>query len=364
MSRSMIDANTSVFAQLARAGGSLLSPALVAQKRAIATDEMEKGWLKEMTLQTMPYLNLGPSSKLALGAFQDSLYLVAIGFELDNPPLDFEPVSLNAGMFTAIVSELGVPIVRSTDLEQRLLEYVFYPVANGVEVMDSAVVRPFFTTLQVFRVDHASALLCDEAAAFRAAIAAVLGSTVATPLAWPDSSRERIDDMIRDPAERAPFHLLLRALTESREDAAFLAIYRCVEQLFPVPKIAELSAELSLDRPALQLAATIERQLGWRRREDDAIAQLFGELAPGLVERIADIVGAGVAADSGAKAVSKRVYELRNQCVHFRPVHAEVGLPNHPSWLSLADLLLEAVQNLYARYASAFDAVRSNDSPA
>jgi hypothetical protein len=259
-------------------------------------------------------------------------------------------------MFTAIVSELKVPIIQTGDLEQRLREYVFYPVNEEVALLDMQDVTPFFQDIGLFRVDSASALALDSEFGLRAAIAAILGAPEARALAWPTSVLERLGYMVRDPAERAPFHLLLRALTEIRDDAAFLALYRCVEQLFPVPAIAELSTELGLSSPALRVASAIERHLGWRRREEDAIAQLFEKLDATLIDRLLSVVGAVAQNENRSKPVSKRVYELRNQCVHYRPVHASVGALPPGIWLDLADLMLEVVQCLYARYTAAFDA--------
>jgi len=148
----------------------------------------------------------------------------------------------------------------------------------------------------------------------------------------------------RDPKERAPFHLLLRALTETRDDAAFLALYRCIEQLFPIPAIGDLSGELGLSKPALSVAAAIEKHLGWRRREEDAIAQLFAQLDPTLIDRMFLAVGAVAQSENRSKSVSRRIYDLRNQCVHFRPAHAVGEALAIDNWPALTDLMLEAVQ--------------------
>jgi hypothetical protein len=164
--------------------------------------------------------------------------------------------------------------------------------------------------------------------------------------------------MVSDPKECAPFHLLLRALTETRDDAAFLALYRCIEQLFPIPSMAELSQELQLTKTAFHVAAVIEKKLGWRRREDDAMAHLFSELDAGLVSRIQNVLGLVAPGDGLARVVSRRVYDLRNQCVHYRPVHADSSALQFDAWLNLAGLILEAVQSLYSKYVAAFDVIQ------
>jgi hypothetical protein len=358
----MIEANTRLFAKLADAAGAVVTPELRAQKRALRTTKEEKKWLQLITLRTSPYLLLGSTSKLALGEYENSLYLISIGAGIFDPPPELEQSEVNAGMFTAIASELDVPIVPFQNLADRLLEYVFYPVEDQVELVELDIILPFFYEVRVFRVDPGSALVLDKELGLRAAVAAVAGSTSVRPLAWPASALARIAYMARDPNERAPFHLLLRALTETRDDAAFMAVYRCVEQLFPIPAISELCAELKVGSPALIVAATLERHLGWRRREEDAIPHLFDGLDADLVNRLLSVVGAEAKPESRTRPVAKRVYELRNQCVHYRPVHAVDSLGPPGSWLALADLMLEVVQTLYAQYAGAFNSSTGADA--
>jgi hypothetical protein len=67
------------------------------------------------------------------------------------------------------------------------------------------------------------------------------------------------------------------------------------------------------------------------------------------------VLGAVAQSESRSKPVSKRVYELRNQCVHFRPAHAMGEALTVDNWATLCDLMLEAVQRLYAKYNAAFD---------
>lgn len=355
MPRNMIKANKDLFAKLAFAGGALISTNLSDQKRAIRTDKIEKDWLQKLTLRSPSHLFLDSASRFALGEYEDNLYLITVGVDINEMPVDLQPVHLNAGMFTAITCELDVPILRAPDLAQNLLEYVFYPVEDDCELIDMDVVVPYFQSIKLFLVDPTSAIALDREFGLRAAIVAILGAPATRPLAWLDSSLDRLGTMVRDPNERAPFHLLLRALTETRDDAAFLALYRSVEQLFPIPAISDLSAELGLSKPALGVAATIEKHLGWRRREEEAIAQLFAELDAVLIDKLLNAIGVIAQAENQSKLVSKRIYELRNQCVHFRPAHAIGEVLKVDNWSTLTDLMLEAVQCLYAKYSAAFD---------
>jgi hypothetical protein len=355
MARKMIDANIALFATLSAVVGDLVHEDVRRQRRAIQTSQDEKKWLKDFSLRSSPHLVLGPLSRFVLGDFQGELYLIAMGIDISSPPDDLQAIPLNAGMFTAVVSELNVPLANIPDLPQLLHEYVFYPVEEGeTELLAMDIVRPYFESFSVFKVDSSSALALDTVHGLRAALVATLCSPRSVPLAWPQTSLDRLGYMARDPVECAPFHLLLRALTETRGDAAFMAVYRCIEQLFPIPAIKELSTALGILSPPLQVAAKIESHLGWRRREDEALAHLFTRIDPKLIECMRIVSGADTSMDNPSRPVAKRVYELRNQCVHYRPLHRDENSCHFDTWLELCDPLLEVVQCLYEGYKAAF----------
>jgi hypothetical protein len=356
MSRKMIDANKKLFATLGAEVSDLVHENVRQQKRAIQTNVDEKRWLKEFSFRSPPHLALGPQSRFILGDYMNELYLITIGVDIPSPPDDLKPIQLNSGIFTAIVSDLSIPLIKNPELPQLLCEYIFYPVEEGeTELLTMSVVSPFFESFSVFKVDPESALALDAEHGLRAALVATLCSPRSVPLDWPQSSLDRLGYMARDPAERAPFHLLLRALTETRGDAAFMAVYRCIEQLFPIPAIKELSTELGISSTPLQVAAKIESHLGWRRREDEALTHLFSKLSNELIERMRSVSRMDNSAENQSKPVAKRVYELRNQCVHYRPLHRDENSCQFSAWIELCDPLLEAVQRLYSVYTDAFN---------
>lgn len=351
----MIDFNKGLFGKLAAAGGDLISAELRSQKRAIRTNDVEKEWLQRLVIRTSSHLHIDSASRFALGEYDENLYLIAVGVEVEEPSAELRLVQLNAGAFTAIVHELDVPILHSSGLSERLLEYVFYPVEDNCELIEMDVVATFLQKVSLYLVNPESAIAADREFGIRAAIDAILGTPVTRPLKWQESTLDRFRFMIRDPKERAPFHLLLRALTESKDDAAFLALYRCIEQLFPIPAIGNLSNELGLTIPALGVAAAIEKHLGWRRREDVALEQLFSELNDELIDRLLLAIDTEAQTESRSRLASKRVYELRNLCVHFRPAHAVGDGMRIKNWPTLTGLMLEVVQCLYEKYCLAFD---------
>lgn len=71
-------------------------------KRAIRTNDIEKAWLRGLNVRSSSHLILDAASRFALGEYENELFLIAVGVEVDEPPAELQPVALNAGMFTAI----------------------------------------------------------------------------------------------------------------------------------------------------------------------------------------------------------------------------------------------------------------------
>jgi len=353
MARNMIEANTRVFALLAGIASRALPQELVAAKRAIGTNSIEKRWLQHAALSYSSHILFGINSRFALVEFEGVKYFLSIGVTIENPPTDFDPEPVNAGIFTAAISELGIRPVKTSDIVDRLVEYVFYPPSVRVELIGVDVIRPFFPALQLFRIHPESPLNCDAKSIFRISMAAVLGAPSIITLPWSEAALERVNGMVRNPRERSPFHILIRALTETRADAAFLGIYRCIEQLFPIPKIAELSADLNLSLAAMDVAIKIERHLSWRRREDEALTHLFEQVPIDAIDRLGRLFPDVPQGEISARGISRRVYELRNQCVHYRPVHAS-STDIQIEWMQICDILLEMAEYLYNSYSEAF----------
>lgn len=355
MARTMIAANQAIFSKLASVAGSLVAPAVAAQRRAVATTSLEKQWLKQTEFLSSTHLELGPNARLVFARFDGGTYLISIGVGISTLPEHIESIEINAGLFTAIAADLDLPLVHAANLGAELCEYIFYDTgdARPAELIDQAILRKYYTSVYAFRIDGASSLLCDDFASFRIAIAFILGANSSVPLAWSNAARALIMSMVHDVAERAPFHLIFRAITESRKDAAFLSIYRCIEQLFPLPRVNELVADLQIARPPMEVARSLERLLNWRHREEDALALLFEHLDQALIGRIASAAQMP-AQDWSPRSVAKKVYELRNGSVHFRPIHAAASQNIQHAWMDLSEALLEAVDILYRTHAGAF----------
>lgn len=352
-----MEINRRLFSRLAIAAKEVVRQDILELPRAITTDSNGKAWLKGARVKKSPHLALGPQAQFAIVTLDADCFLVAVGVEIAVPDeSDFRQIELNSGAFTLLATELEVPLSQSADMAYELLEHVFIERINDTDkavFLPMEVVDKYFSKISLFEIRAGSSLTSDDSKDYRIALAAVLCSKAARPLEWPSRTMERLGEMAMDRNEKAPFHLLFRMMTESRGDAAFLAVYRCIEQLFPLPKIATLCSELGVTIPAMQVAKSLEQHLGWRRPEIESLNQIMSGAPDSILMELAAFFNITVSTEPAA-TVAKAIYDLRNRCVHFRALYAEDIDAPQPDWLKLVDMLLELVQFLYRENAEAF----------
>lgn len=358
MARDMKEINKRLFSRLGDATNKLVSQDLLDIPRAIKTDVIGKSWLKKAKVKKSPHLALGPQAQFGIVELDGHYFLVAVGVEISFPAeSDICQIELNSGAFTLLAAELEVPLSEFDGFGYELLDNVFIPRESATEncvLLPMDVVDKYFAKISLFEILDGSSLISDDSKDYRIALAAVICAKAARPLAWSTSTLERLNEMAMDKSAKAPFHLLFRMLTESRGDAAFLAAYRCIEQLFPLPKIATLCDELGVKIPAMKVAKSLEHHLGWRRSEIESLNQIMASVPVVILNQLRTFFEIPENAPQPENAIAKAIYDLRNGCVHFRAVHAATIEVPQPNWLSLTDLLLELVKFLYEENAPAF----------
>jgi hypothetical protein len=365
----MITANSTVFTRLA---GEIpdLGVQLRATKRAIRTTEDEKKWLREVKFRTPATLRVAGPMFFAIAEYGERTYVLAVGIELTDTPDDLRPMVVNAGLLTAALAEIDVPINRSSTTNTELSENIFYPTDDPYVEYEVADVAKYFYALQAFEVAPESSLLTANDLDNRVGLAAVLGAPNISYVSWNAAARANLAAMARDPMIEPPFHLLIRALTENRNDAAFLSLYRCIEQLFPFPKIERLRSEMSISMTSLQISQVIEAILGWRNREDIAITELFEFVDATCTSQLALCMGidenpvaTGDQNGNLGRRVARRLYDIRNQSVHYRPIHRSEDAVTAENWIFLLEHVSSCVGDMYRHFTPAIRATDSSAKP-
>ena len=364
MANSMIEINNRLFARLSDVAGEKLTVEAAKFPRAISTDKDGKDWLKHAKVTKMPHLALGPRAEFAIANFKERFFLVCVGIEV-NPckGSDLIKISPNSGALTLFLADLELPLLDKPDLQYALLEHVFIPPLDKADkfiAIDVESVKKFFAKIELFEIRKDSVLISEYGMEYRVALAALLDARAARPLDWNVNTLERLAKMVMNPDEKAPFHLLFRMLTENRGDSAFLDIYRCIEQLFPLPKISVLCGDLGIVQSEMEVAKKLELHLGWRRSEIESLTHLMSEAPKEILEKLRIFLNIYENGSDLATVIAKSIYEFRNRSVHFRAIHADALSKAPPDWLGIVDVLLEFVEILYLKNSKSFSEIKLN----
>ena len=319
--------------------------------RWIQTNAIEKKWLKEAKFKVDLDLNFGSQSCLTLVFLDTKTYLLSVGLELNNLGEDFQEIPINAGLFCAAVQELNLQPIASDSIGLELYENVFTPVAPGGPgisyLLDS--VNKFFPLVKIFEIKAESPLITPEPSLFRVALFAVTNCVGLITLQWTATGLENARAICSSQQKFLPFELVLRAVIERKNVHAFLELYRCIEFLFPFPKINQLRKKLSVELSTQELSEAVEDVLGWRPTEESALQKLFSALPDDVISSFRGALSLKNIEDEFlASKVATVLYKLRNDCVHFRPIQRTSTLQSSVIWELLLQTMLLAIPSLYA----------------
>lgn len=355
MARSMIAANAAIFATLSKVIGGRINDEIAAKKRAVATNAAEKKWLKNCTVDADGEIYFSPHVRIVPIEHEARKYVAAIGVDVKSVPPELIEESLNAGLFTALLFELKITPLAPEVIGISLEEYVFFPSDNEVEKYELELIEKYFPQIRIFSAIEDSSVSKAESSVERTATLMLLCSRQLRQLDWSTGSEQIMAEVARSPDILLPWHLAIRALTETNWDSSFLALYRCIEQLFPLPKMSALKEAMKLAESGIEIAEILEKHLGWRHKEEDAIIHLFSDLEESIVKQFC--VVAGIPETSSKEAIARRVYAIRNSCVHFRAIHRSAPLIKRESWAGLIEAMLATVKALYGIHSAALTPV-------
>lgn len=166
-------------------------------------------------------------------------------------------------------------------------------------------------------------------------------------LPFNESIRTNFLSIFESGLKSVPMDIVELAYVSSQYKQAFLELYRCLEQLYPIPTLKRLlqSDGITLTCP-ITTAELLETQLNWRPKESDAIEAVFKDLDEVIIAKFDDVKSDTEYTSLGNAAF---VYRLRNANVHFRKKLGKGSLDNS-KWELLIDTMLEATLHLYNKY--------------
>jgi len=156
--------------------------------------------------------------------------------------------------------------------------------------------------------------------------------------------------------EFLPYKNLLHGLLSFAWDNFFLEAYRCLEQLYAEPRVSALTSAWASSLSLKEVAALLEQHLSWRPKEDEALAGLISSCENSTLSRICGAFDVPFPGDPQSKpgdVAARRIYDLRNNIVHYRPIHASISKLDD-EWNDILGAMLEAVGFVYSRVGQSF----------
>jgi hypothetical protein len=144
-----------------------------------------------------------------------------------------------------------------------------------------------------------------------------------------------------------PFQILCRSVLDMDPRALFLALYRCLEALYAHSQTQRLMIALEISKPWAEMAETLEAALGWYPREEPSLEALLAHAVAEDLQATAVALNDAIPPDARSEPyVAKRIYQLRNALVHYRPFHRKFSF-EEVDWNRLCEAMALLVFHIY-----------------
>jgi len=147
---------------------------------------------------------------------------------------------------------------------------------------------------------------------------------------WIDSSLAQTLHSVCDlDPDRIPYRVLCRSVFDTDPTSFFLALYRCLENLYAFAGAQKLASELGITASWSEVAAALENQLGWYPREESSLETLLRMANVEDLRSIRSLLGETddtTERELMANRAARSIYSLRNSIVHFRPAQQLIDL--------------------------------------
>jgi hypothetical protein len=344
----MIDANKYIFDVLAnfiqeKNQGIYISP----NKRCIETDQQDKKWLQKIKI--IKIKQILPDFKTSCFTFDSINYFVASGWN-DLSQIEYENldlIELNAGLVTALIFELKLTVAKNISA-YTVAEQVFYESEEEIIKYEYTQVLKFFEPFSVYKVNNDFPLtnIIDSDIAKLSGLFIIRNPQIQF-LKFSRKTKDYFERIFLEGAKSIPYDNLLFSLVSVYWKYSFLDIYRCIERLFPISFLEELHNKLQIKTSLLDFSSNIERYIGWKPKESEAINYLIDKSPEDAINILKDIKKIIDGNEEGK--CGDMVYKIRNSIVHFRPANEHIEL-NDKQWDDMILACLYVIKHWYNKY--------------
>ena len=156
---------------------------------------------------------------------------------------------------------------------------------------------------------------------------------------------------------------IYRALTSMEWKHTFLELYQCIEYLFPIPYLSQLSSNIGYPTLFQKLFENTESDLGWRPKENEALSKLLKiiESKSSFTEMLTTLSTITNQTpnnpDNNIPFVTKHIYNTRNSIAHFRS-SLKTDINSEQEWNMLIEKLCSLIYDLYTHFFNEISSIK------
>lgn len=292
--------------------------------------------------QVSDIFRVTPRRLMARLDYKKRTYFCTLGFQATDPPVGLDHGEATPGLVSVLLAE-GKPRPSATPFRVKdAIELADASQDEAYEGHDFTAIAGLFGLIAVFAGEP-----IEPSETWRAYYEICLGEVPEMDTWIEDSTVEALGTLTDLSVLGLPYQILCRSLFDTDPAGLFLALYRCLEALYAYTASTRVAAALGFSGTWHEVAVALEREIGWRPREEDSLTGLFARSNVETLNAIFDCLGDTCpAADTVAAVAAKRTYKLRNSLVHYRPIHHTI---EHAGidWNKLCATLSRVLREVY-----------------
>jgi hypothetical protein len=274
-------------------------------------------------------------------------YFAVLGIgEAESVPDGLVPTELTPGTLSVALTQSDIqPSAKGLEILEAIGD--LHGGVEGFNGYELSAITKLFPSIEIFEA--------DQNYEYTANVVRVLGALTARsyvdgPLAPSDTTLKKVSDIFQSGSEHVPFENVLQGMLSISWGGFFLELYRAIEQLYAVPRLAALVEAWPTSLPYRRLADLLESHLAWRPKEDDALAKIIAECDGIIVGPLRESFSGHREADQEitAEKVAADIYKIRNSLVHFRAALGTVQRTNE-EWDNMISAMLVTCSPLSPR---------------
>ena len=174
------------------------------------------------------------------------------------------------------------------------------------------------------------------------------------PIAISEATLQNVKSLFVEGSEYIPFQNILQGLLSFSWGGFYVELYRCIEQLYAVPRLIELTKDWPTDKSFVELAELLESRLSWRPKEDESLCKILEECSAASVSSVIAAFELAIDANSTVAHVAGRgIYALRNHLVHFRG-KPKIAPLKEEKWDRIMTAMLSVIADSYSAFGKSF----------